>query len=387
MSALDFTIREQTASIIALAREFAQREIAPNIATWDEQESIPRSVITKLHESGLAGGVIPEKYGGAGMDYITFAMMVEELAKVDHVCAAYASFPSGLSGGGILEYGSEDIKQRYLVPFVKGERLGHAAVTEPGSGSDVAGMKTIARRDGNRYIINGSKHWISNLDHAEWFITFATVDPSLRHKGIMAFIVEKDQPGVSVKPVKNKLGYRPLQSGELSMIDVEVPLENVVAPPGEGFKVAMSSVENGRLGVAARACGVIAACLEQAVAYAQSRETFGRPIGTNQLIQDKIANMRIGLETARLLTYKLAWLKQQGLPARKAASMAKWYATDVLMKAATDAAQIFGAYCCSPDYPVNRYFRDAKIFQIVEGPNEIHRMMVAETELGYRRDR
>ncbi|TAK36180.1 MAG: butyryl-CoA dehydrogenase, partial [Chloroflexota bacterium] len=241
--------------------------------------------------------------------------------------------------------------------------------------------------DGDSYVVNGMKTWISNLEYGSWFISFAQMDKSRRHKGITAFVFPKDTPGLSVRPFKNKLGFRPLSSGELMFDDCRIPVENRIGEEGQGFAVAMSSVENGRLGVAARACGVIRACLEESVRYAKERIVFGQPIGRFQLIQSKITDMVIGLETARHLTYRLAWVKDQGGErSRKDSSMAKMYASDTLMKVATDAAQIFGAYACSDEYPVSRYFRDAKIFQIVEGTSELHRTLIAEHTLGLRHD-
>ncbi|TAM92517.1 butyryl-CoA dehydrogenase [bacterium] len=385
---MDLSFSQEQLSLARTARDFAERELAPRVQQNDEQEHVPRELIARAAALGLMEGVIPEEYGGSGLDYVSFTLIIEEIAKVDQIFATLMSFPSGLAGAGILRFGSDEQKRRYLVPFVRGERLGGAGVTEPGSGTDVAAMRTTVTRDGGDYVVNGAKAWISNLDHADWFLTFGTLDPSLGRRGICAFIIEKEWPGVEVHPVKNKTGFRPIVTGELRLNDVRVPRENLVGKEGEGFAVAMCAVENGRLAVAARACGVTASCLAESSRYARERIVFERPIAEYQLIQSKIADMVVGLETARALTYRLAWLKDQGLErCRKESSMAKMYATDVLMRSATDAAQIFGAYSASPEYPVSRYFRDAKFFQIVEGTNELHRLLIAEEELGLRQTR
>jgi alkylation response protein AidB-like acyl-CoA dehydrogenase len=385
---MDFGFSDTQLAVRQTARDFAIRELTPTVQESDRAEHVPRELITKAARVGLLGGVVPEAYGGAGLDYLSFTLAIEELARVDHVFATLASFPSGLAGSGILRFGSDEQKERYIRPFVTGERLGAAGVTEPGSGTDVAGMQTTVRRAGGEYILNGSKMWISGLDHADWFLTFGTLDRGLRHKGICAFIVEKSWPGVEVSPVHDKTGFRPLSTGELRLNNVRVPIENLVGEEGGGFAVAMCAVENGRLGVAARACGVIAACLEESIRYASERIVFGQQIGRYQLIQSKITDMAVGLETARSLTYKFAWSKDQGSDkGRLISSMAKMYSTDVLMRSAIDAAQIFGAYSASPDYAVSRYFRDAKFFQIVEGTNELHRVLIAEEVLGFRAGR
>lgn len=367
------------------ARDFAQGELAAGAAERDAGEHIPFEIVAKVASLGFLGGVIPEEYGGAGLDYVSYALMLEELSRVDHAIACLASFPSGLCGGGIYRYGSEDLKRRYLTPFCQGERLGAAAVTEPGSGTDVAGMRTTCRRVGGGYVLQGSKMWISNLEHARWFITFARLVEGGERGGVCAFVVDRDAEGVGTAPVKDKLGFRPLSSGEVVFDDVFVPDENLVGEPEKGFAVAMAAVENGRLGVAARAVGVLAAVVDEVTEYAQTRETFGNPIGSYQLVQSKVADMVVGLETARLLTHRLAALKDEGVERlRRESSLAKMHASDALMRASVDAAQIFGGYCASPEYAIGRHLRDAKIFQIVEGSNDLHKLLIAEDQLGLR---
>lgn len=381
---MDFSLTTEEEAVRDAARQFARRELAPGAAERDATETVPRELITALAEVGFLGGVVPEEYGGAGLNHVAFVAMLEELSRVDHIVASIASFPSSLCGSGILRYGSEELKRRYLPAFCDGTRLGAAAVTEPGSGTDVAGMRTTAELCADGYVLRGSKMWISNLDHAHWFLTFARLRGGSGHEGICAFVVERDSPGLRTNPVNDKLGFRPLKTGEVSFDDVVVPPENLVGEEGQGFAVAMTSVESGRLGVAARACGVLAACVDAATEYAKSRTTFGNPIASYQLVQAKISDMVVGLETARLLTYRLSWLKDRGDDGagRRASSMAKMHASDMLMRAAVDAAQIFGAYTASPEYPVGRYLRDAKIFQIVEGSNDLHRLLIAESQTG-----
>jgi hypothetical protein len=382
---VDFSFTSEQESIRQLAREFARDRIAPLVQTYDREEHLPKELVQEAGKLGLTGGVVPVEYGGAGLDYVTMTLVVEEISKVCHVMGTLVSFPSGLAGSGLLLYGTEEQKQQYLTPLARGEIMAGAGVTEPGSGTDVAGMQTRVRKDGGDYVLSGSKMWISNLLDASWFITFAQMDPSLKHRGISAFVVPADTPGLEVHPVKNKTGFRPLATGELVLNDVRIPKEQLVGEEGGGFKVAMCAVENGRLGVAARAVGVLQASLDEAVSYARQRETFGQPIGKYQLVQSHITDIALALETSRLLTYKLAWIKDQGnVRARLASSMAKLHASDQLMQATLKAAQIFGAYACSDEFPVSRYFRDAKFFQVVEGTSELHRVLIAEHLLGYR---
>jgi alkylation response protein AidB-like acyl-CoA dehydrogenase len=382
---MDFNFSPEQLNIRRMAREFAEREIAPAVAEYDRAERFPIEIARQMGQLGMLGGVIPEQYGGAGMDHLSLALLIEEIARHCHNLAAIAGFPSGLVGGGLLRYGTAEQQEQYLKPLAQGKVFAGAGVTEPRSGTDVAAMETTARRDGDSYVVNGTKTWISNLDYGSWFISFAQMDKAKRHKGITAFIFPKGSPGLEIRSFKNKVGFRPLSTGDLIFNNCRIPIENRVGEEGQGFAVAMSAVQTGRLGVAARACGIIRACLDESVRYAKERIVFDQPIGRFQLIQSKIADMVIGLDTAQYLTYRLAWLKDQGEQrAGLETSMAKLYATDTLMKVATDAAQIFGAYACSDEYPVGRYFRDAKFFQVVEGTSELHRVLIAEHALGYR---
>ena len=374
----------QTA-LLDSVREFARREIAPHVATYDREERFPVDIVRKTAELGWLGAVVSSDYGGLDLHWLGFARLIEELSRVCHIIGLAVSLPSGLVGGGILRYGTEEQKQRWITPLVRGETFAGAGVTERASGTDVATMATRCRREGDEYVISGAKAWISMLDHADWFLTFATLDPARGRQGVCAFIVPRDTPGLSVAPYKNKLGFRPLATGDLVLDDVRVPLENRIGDEGGGYKVAMAAVETGRLSVAARAVGLAQASLDASVAYARQRRVFGNEIGRFQFVQGMITDMVVGVEGARRLLYDLARAKDAGVVRpRRDASLSKMHASDVAMMAATHAVQIHGAYGVSEEYPVARYFRDAKVFQIIEGNNQLHRGLVAEYALGYR---
>lgn len=383
---MEFDLTPEQKELRRLAREFAEREIAPYVAEYDREERFPVEIVRKAAALGLMGGIVPPEYGGAGLDHVTYAMVIEEIARTCHVVAVALTLPSGLVGSSILRYGTEQQKQRYLAPLARGEVFGAAGVTEARSGTDVSDMETVCRREGDGYVIQGAKMWISFLDVAEWFLTFAHlgVDERTGRKRICAFLVDRNLPGVEVRPIENKFGFRPISTGELILDGVRVPAESLLGEEGQGFEIAMNAVENGRLGVAARAVGLSQACIDAAVAYARERVVFRQPIGKFQMVQEMISDMICGTEAARLLTYRLAYLKDKGLRARSEASMAKMVASDTAMDSAVKAFQIHGAYGVSEEYPVARYLRDAKVFQIVEGNNQLHRALIAEEALGFR---
>jgi len=371
--------------LVGLVRDFAAAEVAPRVRDYDRDEYLPVDILEKMAALGLFGGTVEEQWGGAGLDHVSFAAVIEEISRVDHCLGVLLSMPSALVGGGIAGFGSEEQKARWLRPLASGEIFGGAGVTEQGSGSDVAGLRTSYRHDADgTYVLNGSKTWISNLDIASFFVTFATVDASQRRAGITAFIVPKETPGVSVHPFKNKMGFRPMCSGELVLDEVRLGPEAVLGGIGEGFAVAMTAVERGRLSVAARAVGAAQGCLEASVSYARQRVIHDRPIGDHQMIQKKIADMATEIRAARLLVRECAEALDRGDRARQETSMAKMYASDVFQRAATEAVQIHGAYGVSDEYPVGRAYRDAKVFQIVEGTNEIHRTLIARDLLANR---
>lgn len=369
-----------------LVRDFANRVVAPRVADYDREERLPRDILQQMAELGFFGGTVDPQWGGAGLDHRTFSMLIEEVSKVDHILGVLMSMPSALVGSGIEAFGTEEQRSTYLAPLARGEVFAGAGVTEPQSGSDVAGMQTRYERVGDRFVINGLKTWISNLDIASFFVTFATHDRSLRHGGVSAFIVPADTPGVSVRPFRNKLGFRPICTGELVLDGVELGPELLLGEEGHGFAVAMTAVERGRLAVASRAVGMAQACLDDSVLYARERVVFGHAIGEYQMIKKKIADMAVEIDAARLLVGRCAELLDAGKRARRETSMAKMYASDTAQRAATEAVQIHGAYGVSEESRVSRMYRDAKVFQLVEGTNEIHRNLIADYELGYRHE-
>jgi alkylation response protein AidB-like acyl-CoA dehydrogenase len=383
---MDFILTHEQEQLVALARDFAKREIAPQVAAYDREERFPIELVKQAAGLGLMGGIVPEEYGGAGLDHKTYALIVEEVSRVCHIVGVAMTLASGLVGNSVQVFGTEEQKERYLAPLARGEILGAAGVTEARSGTDVSDMDTTCRKDGSDYIINGAKMWISFLDVAEWFLTFAHlgVDERTGRKRICAFIVDRDLPGVDVAPLPNKFGFRPLKTGELVLDEVRVPAEALLGEESHGFAVAMNAVENGRLGVATRAVGLAQGAVDAAVGYSSERVVFQQPLARFQMVQKMLADAIVGTEAARLLVWRLADLKDRGERARAYASMAKMYASDVAMQAATAAFQIHGAYGVSDEYPVGRYLRDAKVFQIVEGNNQLHKALIAEHALGFR---
>lgn len=380
------TIRnEERELLIATIRGFGEEHVQPRVAEYDRNETLPLDLLAQTAKLGIFGGTIPEEWGGAGMDHVTFAEVLIELSRFDHALACLVSMPSALVGGGLLAFGSDEQRERWLKPLARGEIFGAAGVTEPRSGTDVAGMETTYRREGEGFVIQGAKTWISNLDIASFFVTFATHDRSLKHRGISAFVISADTSGLSVHPITNKLGFRPLCSGELVLDDVYVGPEALIGEEGQGFLVAMQQVERGRLGVAARAVGMAQMCLDDSITYAQQRIVFDQPISEYQLTQRKIAGMATEIEAARALTLRCADALDRGDRGRVEASMAKMYATDVLQRVATEAVQIHGAYGASDEYRVGRAYRDAKVFQIVEGTNDLHHLLIAQYALGMRK--
>jgi alkylation response protein AidB-like acyl-CoA dehydrogenase len=376
---------EQRRALVELIGEFSRRELAPRVAEYDAKEQLPADLLERMSELGFFGGVIPVVDGGLGLDYVTFVQLVEEISKTCQIMGTLVSMPSGLVGASIATYGTAEQRRRWLVPLAQGEIFGAAGVTEPQSGSDVAGMVTHYRREGEEFVLNGAKAWISNLDIASFFVTFATSDRALHRRGVSAFIIPRDTPGLSLHPVKNKLGFRPLSTGEVVFDEMRVPAEALLGEEGGGFAIAMTAVERGRLGVAARGVGVAQACLDDSIAYAKERESFGRKISEFQIVQSRITDMSVGAFTARLLVRRCAEALQEGKRSRQLTSMAKMYATDVAMRNATSAVQIFGAAGVSPDHRVGRMLRDAKVLQIVEGSNDLHRALIGEFELEQRR--
>ena len=383
---MDFAISPDQLALIETARSFARKEVAPHVERFERDEHYPRELAERMGALGLVGGVIPEEYGGVGLDYVTLSLLLEELATVDVMTAVIAGWPSCSLGRPILLYGSEELKQRYLVPQSQGKIFGATGVTEPHSGTDIVRtMETTVRRDGDHYVLNGAKTWISNARNADFFLTYGTIDKSRGMRGICAFVVDANLPGISIAPILNKAGARSQGTAQVFFDNVRVPATHRLLPEGEGYKSLMTGTEIGRLACAARAVGQMRACLELATGYARERQVFGQPIGRYQLIQSKIAEIRVSLDAATLLTRRLAWLLDQGAErCQEEASIAKLFATDALMRAAEHAYQIHGAYGVAEEYHVGRIFRDAKVMQIYDGTNEIHQTIIGEWELGYR---
>jgi glutaryl-CoA dehydrogenase (non-decarboxylating) len=384
---MNFALTEEQQSVQKMVRKFVDNEIIPYIQEWDRNGEFQPSIMKKLADLQLMGVCIPEEYGGAGMDYNTLAIVCAELERGDTAYRTAVSVHTGLNSMTLLQWGNEEQKQKYLVPQAKGEQIGAFGLTEPDAGSDVAAMKSHAKRDRDSYILNGSKTWISLCDYADNFIIFAKTDSDAAHKGITAFIVERTFPGVSTKGFKGKLGIRAGNTGEVFFNDVRIPAENRLGEEGEGFKIAMAALDNGRFTVAAGAVGLIEASLEASVKYCHERKTFGKEIGKHQLVQQMIAKMSSDLEIATLLVYKAGWLKNQGKRNTRETSLAKWIACDAAFEAANNAVQVHGAYGYSDEYPVERFLRNSKAPVIYEGTREIHTVMQGEYALGYREDK
>ncbi|WP_330949696.1 acyl-CoA dehydrogenase family protein [Virgibacillus sp. MG-45] len=384
---MNFQFTEEQQLLRQTVRSFVDKEIMPHITAWDREGKFDPDIYTKLAALGLMGVCIPEIYGGSGMDYNALAIVCEELERGDTAFRTAVSVHTGLNSMTLLQWGSEAQKEKYLVPQAKGEKIGAFGLTEPGAGSDVASLQSTAVKADEYYILNGQKTWISLCDTADHFLVFAYTDKSKKHHGISAFIVERTWEGFSSKAQKGKLGIRAGNTGEIFFDNIKVPKENLLGEEGEGFKIAMSALDNGRFTVAAGAVGQIMACLEASVSYCHERETFGKPIGKHQLVQQMIAKMEAGLQMSRLLVYRAGELKNSGKRNTRETSLAKWQACDFANQAADDAVQIHGAYGFSDEYPVERYLRNSKAPVIYEGTREIHTVMQAEYVLGYRKDK
>ncbi|MQR85675.1 acyl-CoA dehydrogenase [Bacillus megaterium] len=370
-----FKLSEEHEMIRKMVRDFAKNEVAPTAAQRDEEERFDRGIFTQMADLGLTGIPWPEQYGGIGSDYLAYCIAVEELSRVCASTGVTLSAHTSLAGWPIYTFGTEEQKQKYLKPMATGEKIGAYGLTEPSAGSDAGGMRTHAVKDGEDYILNGSKIFITNGGEADIYVVFARIDPN--EKRTSAFIIEKDMPGFSVGKKEKKLGIRSSPTTEIIFEDCRVPKENLLGNEGEGFKVAMMTLDGGRNGIAAQAVGIAQGALDAAVAYAKERQQFGKPIISQQGIAFKLADMATSIEAARLLTYQAAWLESQGLPYGKESAMSKLYAGDTAMKVTTEAVQVFGGYGYTKDYPVERFMRDAKITQIYEGTQEIQRLVIS----------
>jgi glutaryl-CoA dehydrogenase (non-decarboxylating) len=384
---IDFTLTEENRLVRDSARAFAEAEILPYIRDWDERGEVHREVFAKMAELGFLGAPIPEQYGGAGMDYVSFALLCEELERADTAFRVIQSVHVGLNSLTLLQWATEEQRQRWLVPQARGEKLATFGLTEPGVGTDAGNLATTARRDGDAYVLNGGKIWISLADLADHFLVFATVNRELRHRGITAFVVERGMPGLTTGTLHGKLGIRAGNTGLINFENVRVPVENRIGEEGEGFLIAMSAIDQGRFTVAAGAVGLAQACLDASLKYAHERQTFGEEIGRHQLVKQMIANMVRGIDMGRLLVWRAAWLKNHGQRNTRETSLAKWHATDHSVQCALDAIQIHGANGYSNEFPVERYLRNAKAAVIYEGTSQLHTLIQADYALGYREDR
>ncbi|WP_338471065.1 acyl-CoA dehydrogenase [Niallia sp. XMNu-256] len=379
---MNFKLSDEHEMIRQMVRDFAQNEVAPTAAERDEEESYDPTIFAKMAELGLTGIPWPEEYGGIGSDYLAYAIAVEELARVCASTAVTLSAHTSLACFPIYKFGTEVQKQKYLKPMALGESLGAYGLTEPGSGSDAGGMRTTAKLEGDHYLLNGSKIFITNGGIADIYIVFALTQPEKKQKGTTAFIVEKNTPGFSIGKKEKKLGIRSSPTTEIIFQDCKVPKENVLGHIGEGFKIAMQTLDGGRNGIAAQAVGIAQGALDAAVHYAKTRQQFGKPIIQNQGISFKLADMATEIEASRLLTYQAAWRESVGLPYAKESAMSKLFAGDTAMKVTTEAVQVFGGYGYTKEYPVERFMRDAKITQIYEGTQEIQRLVISRLVTG-----
>jgi acyl-CoA dehydrogenase len=358
-----------------MVRDFAQTEIAPFVEHMEKGE-FPRSILNKMAELGLMGITVPEHYGGSGMDFMSYIIAIHEISKVSATVGVILSVHTSVGTNPILYFGTEEQKQKYVPKLASGEYLGAFCLTEPSAGSDAKSLRSRAVKQGDHYIINGSKVFITNGGEADVYIVFASTNPEAGSRGVSAFIVEKDTPGLIVGKDEKKMGLHGSRTVQLTFEDMKVPAENLLGEEGQGFKIAMANLDVGRIGIAAQALGIAEAAYEHAVAYAKERHQFGKPIAAQQAIGFKLADMATSIEGAKLLVYRAADLRTKGLPCGKEASMAKLFASRTAVEVTTEAIQVYGGYGYTEEYPVERLFRDAKVTEIYEGTSEIQRIVI-----------
>ncbi|MGE5445477.1 MAG: acyl-CoA dehydrogenase [Ignavibacteriales bacterium] len=379
MSITELTDEQQM--IRDVARDFAQNEIKPVAAELDREGRFPADLVKKMGELGFMGIFIPDEYGGSGMDTLSYVLALEEICKACASTGVIMSVNNSLVCDPIYEFGTEEQKKKYLPLLAKGEKLGCFSLSEPAAGSDAGSIRTTAVRDGKHYVINGTKNWVTNGPEANVIVLFTSVDLSKKHRGITAFIVDKETPGIVVGKVEHKLGIKASGTSQLIFEDCRVPIENRLSEEGGGFKIAMQTLDGGRIGIGTQAVGIAQAALEQSVRYSQERESFGKQISKFQAIQFMIADMAIRIEAARLLVWQAARMKDKKMKFTKQSAMAKVFASETAMWVTTKAIQIHGGYGYTTDYPVERHFRDAKITEIYEGTSEIQRIVIADQVL------
>jgi len=378
---MNFSLTEEQQMIRKTAREFAISELAPGVVERDEKKIWPREAIQKMGELGFMGMMTPIEWDGGGMDVISYSLAIEEIARVDASASVVMSVNNSLVCFLLEKFGSNFQKEKYLKPLASGKKIGAYSLSEPQSGSDASNMRTVAKKDGEHYVVSGTKNWVTNGINSDIVILFAMTETGVGHKGISCFIVEKGWDGFEAGKPEEKLGIRASDTSELYFDNVRIPVENLVGGEGKGFKIALTTLDGGRIGIASQALGIAQASLDASIAYSKERVQFGKPISVNQGIQFKLADMAMNIENARLLIHKAAWSKQIGLDYSHLASMAKVYASEAAMKASTDCVQIHGGYGYIRESGVERLMRDAKITQIYEGTSEIQRLVIARTLL------
>lgn len=378
---MQFQLTEEQLMIQSAAREFAQNECKPGVIERDETQKFPTEQIKKLGELGFLGMMVDPKYGGGGMDAISYVLAMEEISKIDASVSVVMSVNNSLVCWGLEHYGTEEQKQKYLVPIAKGEKIGAFCLSEPEAGSDATSQKTTAIDKGDHYIVNGTKNWITNGSSASIYLVMVQTNVELGHKGINCIIMERGMPGFVVGPKENKMGIRGSDTHSLMFTDVKVPKENRIGEDGFGFKFAMKTLGGGRIGIASQALGIASGAYELSLAYSKERSAFKKLISQHQIIQFKLADMATRIEAARLLIYRAAWLKDQGLPCEKEGAQAKVFASETAMWVTTEAVQIHGGYGYVKEYHVERLMRDAKITQIYEGTSEVQRIVISRAVL------
>ncbi len=387
---MEFSLTDEQQHLRRTVREFAEAEIAPHVMEWDEASQFPSEIIPKLAEMGLLGVIFPEKYGGAGMGYLEYAIIIEELSRVDGSVGIIVAAHNSLCTNHIYKFGTEEQKQKYVVPLAQGKKLGCWSLTEPEAGSDAGGTRTVAAKKNGSWVINGAKTFTTNGHYADVCVGMAVTDASKKHHGISAFIIEKGTPGFRPGKKENKLGLRASDTSEVVFTDCRVPSQNLLGAEGEGFVNSLQILDGGRISIASLGLGMAQGAYECSVRYAKERKQFGKPIADFQAIQFKLADMATQIEAARLLTYRAAWLADRAIAEASAdqsritreSSMAKLYAGEVAVRVANEAVQIHGGYGFIKDYPAEKYYRDVKLCTIGEGTSEIQRMVIARQLLG-----
>jgi alkylation response protein AidB-like acyl-CoA dehydrogenase len=374
---IEFTLSSEQQKLRESVRSFAQSELKPRAAEFDRSREFPLVNYRRCAEMNLTGIMIPKQYGGAGLDSIAFVIAIEEVSRACASTGVILSVNNSLFCVPVLRFGTDEQKKRFLVPHARGDRIGAHCLTEPGAESDAAALKTSAVKDGDRYILNGSKVFVTNGEAAHTFLVYATIDRSLKHKGICAFLIERDTPGLRQGRPERKMGITSSGSVEIVLENCSVPAANRLGDEGDGFTIAMNTLDGGRIGIAAQAVGISRAALDESLSYSKSREAFGRPIADQQAIQWKLSNIATELEAARLLTYRAAWARDNKDRCSREASIAKLFASEACTRAAKEAVQIHGGYGYLDEYPVERLFRDSKITELYQGTSEIQRLVIA----------